>query len=194
MNRDLKYIIAFISIIAILVLLYFGAILPFIKAKLYIRAMNNLQAQRIRTLDEFKKNFDTVLNYYSPVGQEEVVRFLAQEIVGGMIYQEQQEAVSRELVNYIEPRLMQENSKHLVLLSAMSGKMFNIYRHNDDLIKTEEYYQKLLTLNPKSPQALYGLFDIYQKTGRPEKTKEIGEIILTYWPEDNRIKEIIKSL
>lgn len=186
-----KLIISTLIILVILGII-FGAFLPFVKAKLYIRAMNNLQS--IRNLNEFKKNFDVVLNYYSPVGQEEVVRFLTQEIVGRMIYPEQREAVSRELINYIDSRLMADNSKHLLLLAAMYGKMFNIHRNQNDLAKTEEYYQKILILNSKSPQALYGLFDIYKKTGEIGKAKEIGEIILKYWPEDKNIKEIIKSL
>jgi tetratricopeptide (TPR) repeat protein len=194
MNAFLKQSLIAIGIILALLGAVFGSFLPFAKAKLYVQAMAELQFQRIKTLDEFKKNFDAVLNYYSPVGREEVVRFLAQEIVSRMIYQEQREAVSRELANYIGPRLMRDNSKHLALLTAIHGKMFNIYRHKDDLLKTEEYHQKLLILNPKSPQALYGLFDIYQRTGETEKSKEIGGTILKYWPEDNRIKEIINLL
>jgi tetratricopeptide (TPR) repeat protein len=194
MNHAMKYTISIIIIILAILGIVFGSFLPFAKAKLYVQAMAELQFQRIKTLDEFKKNFDAVLNYYSPSGQEEVVRFLAQGILDRMLYEKQQEVVSRELVNYIEPHLIQNNSKHLVILAAIYGKMFNIYRSENDLLKIEEYYQKLLILNPKSPQALYGLFDIYQKTGETEKSKEIGGAILKYWPEDERVKEIINSL
>ncbi len=179
-------VIALISL-AILGLIY-GSLLPFAKAKLYVRVTNNLRSGLIKTLDEFKKNFDMSLDFYSPVGQEETTRFLATEIVGRMIYLDQKENISRELVNYIEPRFFQNNSRHLLLAASMYGKMFNIYDKENDLKKTEEYFQKLLVLNPKSPQALYSLFDIYQKKGELEKTKEIGETILKYWPEDERIK------
>lgn len=186
MMKIVKNIIIFTLIILVVFFIIYGSLLPFAKAKLYIRAMSNLQS--IKSLDEFKKNFDAPFNFYSPVGQEEITRFLATEIIGRMIYPDQKENISRELVNYIEPRFFQNNSRHLLLAASMYGEMFNIYGKEDDLKKTEEYFQKLLVLNPKSPQALYSLFDIYQKKGELEKTKEISETILKYWPEDERIK------
>lgn len=167
--------------------------MPFFKARLYVKATNNLQSGLIKTLDEFKKNFDASLDFYSPVGQEETARFLATDIAGRMIYSGQQENISRELVNYIEPRIFQNNSRHLLLAASMYGKMFNIYSREEDLKKTEEYFQKLLEISPKSPQALYSLFDIYYKKGENEKTKKIGETILKYWPEDEKAKNILNS-
>ena len=188
----IKYIIIIFGIILAIFGLIYGSLLPFAKAKIYVRAMGNLQS--IKSLDEFKKNFDPSLDFYSPVGQEETSRFLATEIIGRMIYPDQKENISRELVNYIEPRFFQNNSRHLLLAASMYGKMFNIYSREEDLKKTEEYFQKSLVLNLKSPQALYSLFDIYQKKGEFEKSKEIGETILKYWPEDERIKEAFKHL
>ncbi len=186
----IKNIVIVIVIVVVLFGLYFGSLLPFAKAKLYVRAMGNLQS--IKSLDGFKKNFDESLDFYSPVGQEETTLFLATEIAGRMIYNGQAEAVSRELVNYIEPRIFKNNSRHLLLIASIYGKMFNIYGREDDFKKTEEYLQKLLKINLKSPQALYSLFDIYQKNREVEKAKEIGETILRYWPEDERIKEALK--
>jgi len=188
----IKYIIIIFGIILAIFGLIYGSLLPFVKSKSYIRAIGNLQS--IKSLDEFKKNFDPSLDFYSPVGQEETSRFLATEIIGRMIYPDQKENISRELVNYIEPRFFQNNSRHLLLAASMYGKMFNIYGKKDDLKKTEEYFQKSLILNPKSPQALYSLFEIYYKKGEFEKSKEIGEIILKYWPEDERIKETFELL
>ena len=188
----IKYIIIIFGIILAIFGLIYGSLLPFAKAKIYVRAMGNLQS--IKSLDEFKKNFDPSLDFYSPVGQEETSRFLATEIIGRMIYPDQKENISRELVNYIEPRFFQNNSRHLLLAASMYGKMFNIYGKKDDLKKTEEYFQKSLILNPKSPQALYSLFEIYYKKGEFEKSKQIGGIMLKYWPEDERIKEAFKHL
>lgn len=167
--------------------------MPFFKAKLYVKAANSLQSGLIKTLDGFKKNFDKPLDFYSPVGQEETARFSATDIVGKMIHSGQQEEVSRELVNSIEPRIFQNNSRHLLLMASAYGKMFNIYGDKGDLKKTEEYFQKLLAVNPKSPQALYSLFDIYSKKGEVEKAKEIGGIILKYWPEDEKTQNILNS-
>lgn len=188
----IKNIVIVIVIVIVFLGLYHSSLLPFAKARLYVRAMGNLQS--IKSLDEFKKNFNAPLDFYSPVGQEETTRFLATEIIGRMIYPDQKENISRELVNYIEPRFFQNNSRHLLLAASMYGEMFNIYGKENDLKKTEEYFQKSLILNPKSPQALYSFFEIYYKKGENEKAKEIGETILKYWPEDERIKEIFKLL
>lgn len=188
----IKNIAIVIVIVVVFFGLYFGSLLPFAKAKLYVRAMGNLQS--IKSLNEFKKNFDVSLDFYSPVGQEETTLFLATEIAGRMIYPGQAEVVSRELVNYIEPRIFQNNSRHLLLIASIYGKMFNIYGKENDLKITEEYFQKLLEINPKSPQTLYSLLDIYQKKGEVEKIKVIGETILKYWPEDERIKELLNNI
>ena len=139
----IKNIIIVIIIVIVLFGLYFGSLLPFAKAKLYIRATNNLQSGLIRTLDEFKKNFNNPLDFYSPVGQEETTRFLATEIIGRMIYPDQKENISRELVNYIEPRFFQNNSRHLLLAASMYGKMFNIYSREEDLKKPKNIFRNL---------------------------------------------------
>ena len=181
----IKYIVSTIGIALAVLGVIYGSFLPLLKAKLYIRAINNFSL--IKNLDEFKKNFNRPLDFYSPVGQEEIVKFLATEIIERLIYPGQQEIISRELVNYIEPRFSYTDSKHLLLSASMYGKIFNIYNNKNDLEKTEKYFQEILALNPKSPQALYGLFGVYQYKGEISKAKETAEIILRYWPEDERI-------
>ncbi|MEK7568216.1 MAG: O-antigen ligase family protein [Patescibacteria group bacterium] len=179
---SLKKIIAVAAIIGVVALIYLGAILPFAKAKLYTGSFG--QIHLIKNVEEFKRLFDVPLNFYSPVGQEEAVRFLAGEIFTKMIYPGQAEGVVRQLMDYIEPRIFENNSRHLLLTAWMYGRMFEIYGKQDYLNKAEEYFQKILILNPKSPQALRSLLGVYQVRGEAEKVKETGKIILRYWPEE----------
>lgn len=188
----IKNIIVVIGIILAILGIIFGAFLPLAKAKSYIGAFSRLQS--VKTLEEFKRTFDAPLNFYSPVGQEEVVRFLANEILGKMIYAGQKEEISRELVLYIEPRVSSNNSKHLLILAMMYGRMFEIYGNGEYLEKAQENFQRMLVLNPKSPQALHSLFGIYLRKGEFGKAKEIGGIILQYWPEEENIKKILESI
>lgn len=188
----IKNIIVVVGIILAVLGVIFGAFLPLAKAKFYIGAFSRLQS--VKTLEEFKKTFDVPLNFYSPVGQEEVVRFLANEILGKMIYAGQKEEISRDLILYVEPRVFPENSKHSLILATMYGRMFEIYGKGEYLEKAQENFQRLLALNPKSPQALHSLFVIYLRKGEFGKAKETGGTILRYWPEDERIKAILKSL
>jgi len=73
MSKLLKFAIAIIFSVLIFVSMYFGAYLPLRKSQLYIKAISELQAGKIKSLQDFDTAFGLVLNFYSPVGQDEIV-------------------------------------------------------------------------------------------------------------------------
>ncbi len=188
----MKQFIAIFLIILAASSIYFGALLPFAKAQRYIGALNAMSS--IESLEDFKRNFDNVFDFYSPIGDEEAAKFLGSTIVNIISQKEQPENISRYLVEYIEPHLFKDNVRHLIMGGQMYFILWQKSRNESDFIKAEEYYRKALSIGPKLPPVLYGLLDLYQAKGDQEKIREIGEIILQYWPDDEKVKKIIKSL
>ena len=185
-----QFIIIIFIILTVLGLI-FGAFLPFGKAQQYVRAVNNLGS--IRTVDELKKNFDKVFDYYSPVGGEESARFTGQTFLNIVSQENIPENVSTELTNYIEKHILKNNTKQLLLVASIYETRWRRYQKIEDLKKAEEYYRATLNFGPKLPMPLYGLFGIYRQTGELEKAKSIGEKIIQLWPEDERIKKTISE-
>lgn len=191
MNQEIKKIIVFLGITFAVLSIYFGSLAPFAKAQRYITGLNAMPT--IKSLEDFKKNFDKVFEFYSPVGDEETAKFLGGTILGIISQKEQPENVSRYLVEYIEPHLFKNNVRHLI----MRGQMYFILWqksqkvNESDFIKAENYYRQALAIGPKLPLVLYGLLDIYQVKGDSEKTREIAGRILQYWPEDEKVKAVL---
>ncbi|MEK7089533.1 MAG: hypothetical protein AAB920_01815 [Patescibacteria group bacterium] len=187
----MKQIVIVLGIILAVLSFIYGAALPFMKAGAYISAMGNLQ--KVRSLQGFKDNFDAVFNFYSPVGTEEITKFLANDIVNLVSQEQQPEAVSRELVAYIEPHLEKNNPRHLMSGAQMRMILWLRYQKKDDYMRTEAYYKQILSFGPKLPPALYGLFELYSRAGDKENMRKVGETILSYWPSDTNIRGLIQK-
>lgn len=185
-----KIIISALIILALLSI-YFGSYLPFVKAKSYIDASRSLP--NVKSVQEFMEIFDKPLNFYSPVGQEEIVKFLSNTTFDILANGKQSEEVARVLVNYVEPYLLQNNIRHLLAGGNFYFALWIYGQKEDDFKKAEEYYQKTLAIGPTVPLPLYRLLDLYRSAGNQEKIKEIGEIILQYWPQDENVQKIIEA-
>lgn len=186
MNEEIKKIIVFIGVALAFLSIIFGSFLPFAESRRYIAALNEVPS--IKSLEDFKKKFDVVFDFYSPVGGEETAKFLGSSIVGIISQKEQPETVSRYLVEYIEPKLQKNNVRHLIMAGQMYEILWQKSKKESDFKKAEEYYQQALAIGPKLPPVLYGLLDLERAKGNKEKIKEISETILKYWPEDEKIK------
>lgn len=189
MNILIKQFIIVVGIILAILSIVFGSFLPLAKSQRYISALGS--ASSVKTLDEFKANFDRVFKFYSPVGDEETAKFLSSDILNSVVQKEQSEAVSRALISYIEPYMMKNNVRHLMVLGQMYSILWQKSGREDDFIKSEDYYRGALIIGPKLPPVLYSLFDLYQAKGDKEKAKEIGETILRYWPEEEKVRKAI---
>lgn len=192
MNQTIKIIICVIGILGAVLSIIFGSYLPWVKSRLFITSLGS--ASSIKTINDFKKNFDKPFKFYSPVGDEETAKFLGSDILRAISQKEQSEEASRILVDYMEPYMLKNNVRHLILLGQMYSVLWQKSGKEEDFKKAEEYYLKALAIGPKLPPVLYGLFDLERAKGNEERVKETGEKILQYWPEDERIKEILNNL
>lgn len=192
MNYTIKYIISIIGIILATLSIIFGSYLPLVKAQRYITAISSVSS--IRTLKDFERNFDRAFNFYSPVGNEEIAKFAANTLMGSIDDKNQPETASRFLGEYLESKLEKDNVRHLIILGQIYESLWKKSGKENDFIKSEEYFQKALSIGPKLPPVLYELFNLYQLKGDTEKLKQIGEIILKYWPEDEKVRKITSDL
>lgn len=170
-------------------MIYFSAYLPYAKSRAYINAIR--AAQNLRSVEEFKKTLDKVFNFYSPVGDEEVVKFLSND-VASLINQEQAtQDISRLIVEYIEPRFFENNVRHMITAAKMYETLWRRWGGEDDFKKTESYFLKAYEIGPKLPPVLYGMVSLYYAHRDFDKVKTIAGEILTYWPDDERLKPLL---
>lgn len=192
MNTELKYVAVGIGIIALIAAMMYGSILPFVKAQRYIDALNRIST--LHSLAEFEANFNTVFDFYSPVGDEEVAKFLGTNLVGFIGDPHQSESVSREMIRYIEPRMQKDNVRHLIMLGQMYLALWRNFHHQEDYATARDYYLHALSIGPNLPPLLYGLLDIYHAGGDIEHTKEIAGRILSIWPNDTSLAKSLQDL
>jgi len=188
----IKKIVIVIVIVIVLFAIYFGSYLPFVKAQRYISVISKISL--IKTPKQFEEEFGKIFNFYSPIGDEETAKFAANVLINPIDDKNQPEIASRFLGEYMESKLKKDDIKHLIILGQIYESLWKKSGKESDFIKSEEYFRKALSIAPKLPPVLYELFNVYQLKGDTEKLKQISETILKYWPEDERIKEIIKSL
>ena len=169
--------------------LYFGSLLPFLKAQSFIDADRRLA--NVKSVDEFKANFDVVFNFYSPVGTEEVTKFLGSNVMN-IISQGQPEEVSRQLVAYMEPHLFKDEVRHLLLLAQMYQTLWQNYQQEADYQKAIDYLEKAHEIGPNLPPPLYKLLNLYILHKDKDNSDRIGRLILANWPQDEQIKTLLK--
>ncbi len=199
MSPIIKKIITVIICASVIVLLYYGAYLPLRKGQLYIGALKEMSSKQAKSVKDLNDIFKKVFDFYSPVGNNEAIAaYLG--VMLNIISQQDNKAVVDAIINDVE-----QNSGPVL---EAPEKAFNywqsvytmglIYRVAAMKFNDENYYQKALQTfkeglkySSNRPNLLYGLFDLYFARGDKEKAKEIGQIILKYWPKDNEVKKVI---
>jgi len=191
MSLFVKQFLIITLIILSLLGIIFGAYLPFKKAQLYISSA--YQMNFVKTPQQFEEIFNKLFNYFSPIGDYEAARFLGDKLINPVAAPENSEAAARFLVEYLEPKMRTDDTRHLLILAQLYFFLWQKSGKESDFLKSEEYYQKALVYGPKLPPALYGLFDLYKAKGDKEKLKQISETILKYWPEDEKVNETLRQ-
>lgn len=202
MDKSIKKTIAALATIIILALMYFGAYLPLRKSQLYVEAMADLQRKEMHSVQNFIDNFSPSLNFYSPIGQDEVVSYFVGGILVNVINQQNNpqviESLLKESEKWFEPIIKSQKG------FSVSQNLYNfaeLYLLAAQKLKSVAYLQKSIGLfneglknSPNRYIFLEGIFSAYQIGGDKTKIKEIGETILRYWPENESVKGILKSL
>lgn len=200
MSQHFKQIIVSLLVALIVIVGYFGNFLPLRKSTAYISALHNLG--QYQSVGEFEQAFSGVLDYYSPIGQEELTKNTISIILSFLQRSKQPEAVVDELVRYIEsyakPIIDRGPNPNLGQLMYLLGtlNLAAFYQtNNEKYIQTaESYYKKGLTISPRRPQYLYGLLEIYQAKNDYKKSEEIAKQILSFWPEDKKVENLLKEI
>ena len=157
---------------------YFSAYLPYTKASKYINAVR--QASQARSVDELKKLFDEVFNYYSPIGSEEVVKFLSNDITSLISQERAAEDVSRLLIEYIEPKFFPDNVRHMITGAKGYETLWRRWGKEEYYKKSEDYYLRAYAIGPKLPPVLYGMISIYYAHRDFDKAKKITKGLIIY--------------
>lgn len=159
--------------------IYFSAFLPYGKATRFINAERATAS--IQTIEQFEGVFRVPLDFPSPVGDEEVVKYLSNDIIG-LVHQIKDEETARRLVAFIEPRLWKDDVRHLLAAGQLRYSLWQNFGKESDFRATEEYFLKVREIAPKLPQPLYGLLEIYKIKGDTVKREAQIKEILTLWP------------
>jgi len=189
----MKQAIIILGVLVAIIAIIFGSVLPFYKARTYIYFLRT-ESGATKTVNEFKQSMGNVLDFYSPIGQEEVVRYLGNDILNVVLYGDNKEAADREMINYLTPYLFKNDPRHLILLGEYHRTLYLKYKTEADYQQSEEVYRKLLALGPKFPITLQNLFELYQTKDNKAGLKEIGETILKYWPDYQKIRDAIEKI
>jgi hypothetical protein len=201
MNQLPKQIIAISASFFILVMIFYGSYLPYKKSKTFIDSLNQLKTTQIKSFEQFDNIVSSSLKINSPIGQEELVRqFLG--IFPGFISQNENSEVIDVLVKYIktysDPILNRGKglsfNQDLYLVTNLYLSAYQKTKDKKYLNEAKKYAELSYSLGPKRPQVLYSLFDIYRLENNMEKAKEIGNQILTYWPDDENVKAAYDEL
>ncbi len=188
----LKPIIIPVLILAAFLSLIYGAYLPYVKASLYITALQGLQ--NVKTLDDFDTDFNQALQFYSPIGQFETVKFLLGNIVGIISQKGQSEAVARALTNYVEPYIDVSYTAEPLTMGQIYATLWMNYTHSDsDYAKAVAYYSDVLAQGPKLPPALYPLLQLYAAHNDAVDAIRTAETIHAYWPTDTQVSAFLNQ-
>lgn len=192
-KRSIAYysIIGLGVLVAILAIIY-GAYLPLAKSEAYINALQS--ANSVHTLQEFKDVFNRVLQFQSPVGDEETAKFLGNVILGIVSQSGQSEDVSRALAEFVRPYFADQNVIHLLTAGNIYDTLWRKFHKEEDFAVAEAYYLRALELGPKVPPTLFGLLDLYRSKGGAEleKVQSLATTILKYWPDAFGVAQVQK--
>lgn len=191
MNTELKYVGVGLMVIALIAAMVFGAFLPLLKSQRYIQAINSLGS--VRSVAEFKANYDNVFGFYSPVGQEEIAKFFGTDMIG-FVRQNASDAVAHELADYADGLMVKTNVRHLLILGQVYFALWDQYGNRADYERARDYYREALSIGPILPPVLYGLLDIYRIGGDIEGAKDTARKILAIWPEDADVARFLGDL
>jgi len=197
-DRTYHRVVAVIIVAAILGIALYGSYLPMRKAQMFIATLQGLQTQQgqATSLQDLENKLSTPLDYPSPIGQEELVRNMANSVLS-FVQQGGDTTSTAALISfldsYYDPILNAGKgmsfSQDLYLEGAVNEIAFAQTGNPTYLIAAQKWYQEGVTLGPNRPQSLYGLFDVYRAESDASGTIAVGTTILHNWPTDTNVQQ-----
>lgn len=200
MDSTIKKVIAVVGVAVVLAVGVYGSYLPLRKAQSFIATLQGLQSSPASSLSELESRIALPLDYPSPIGQEELVRNVANSVLS-FVQRSQDATTTNELVtflhSYYDPILDRgvgmSFGQDVYLMGAINEIAFAGTGDPAYLVDAQKYYTEGNTLGPDRPQALYGLFDVYRAEGNVTDTMRIANKILVNWPTDTRIGQSLEQ-
>jgi hypothetical protein len=197
-DRTYQRVAAIIIVAAIFGIAFYGSYMPMRKAQMFIATLQGLQTQQgqATSLQDLENKLSVPLDYPSPIGQEELVRNMANSVLS-FVQQSTNASSTGALIDYL-------NSYYNPILNAGKGMSFGqdlylegaineiAFAQTGDptyLAAAQKWYLEGVALGPNRPQALYGLFDVYRAEGNASGTIAVGTTILHNWPSDTKIQQ-----
>jgi hypothetical protein len=186
-----KIFLSVLGIVLAIFMIIYGSVLPVLKSQAYIDASRNMSG--VNTVQGLEDDFNVVFNMYSPIGGEESAKFLESNIIAVVSGQSgQKEAITRALINYIEPKIYPD-TRHYLAMASMYMVALTGFKLESDYDKAVGYYLRARVFGPKLPPVLYGLLTLYNAKGDKTGVHEVGGTILKYWPQDTRVSDLLKG-
>jgi len=181
----MKQIIAWIVICAGVLSFVYGAIKPYKKASAYVTAVKS----GATSVDGFVNAFKYALDYPSPVGQDELVRFISSDIMNVIAQGKNDEAVEQKLTDFIhiyaDPKIERgvgmNYSQMVMMIGTMHTYKWKQYKKSEDFTLALNYFTQGYTINHDRPQFLIGLLDLYSGSGQKDKADKIQQHITELW-------------
>ena len=197
----IKKTLSILASAVVVVFLYFGAYLPYEKSQKLISSIGNIQNGA--SLEGYEKAFSSVLDFYSPVGQEESVKQLGNTTLSILSSQKNlPKNIAEELLKfnlkYFEPLINDSRggnaSQNILVVGQIYHTLALNYNDLNYLNIAIDYYQKGLVNSPRRPQFLYSLFEAYQAKRDYNLAIKTGEEILKQWPSDMKVKQVVEEM
>lgn len=198
MDSIVKKVIGIIIVALILAVAIYGSYLPLRKAQIFIATLQGLQTRPVTSLKELEARLSPPLDYPSPIGQEELVRNMANSVLG--FVQRGSDATSTAMLidflsGYYDPIIARGRGmsfgQDVYLLGAINEIAFARTGGRTYLVAARKYYEQGRQLGPDRPQPLYGLFDVYRAMGDPSDAVAIANKILANWPGDHVVGQAL---
>jgi hypothetical protein len=201
-DRTYQRVLAIIIVAAIFGIAIYGSYLPMRKAQMFIATLQGLQTPQgqATSLQDLENKLSAPLDYPSPIGQEELVRNMANSILS-FVQQSKDASSTAALISYLnsyyDPILNQGKGmsfgQDLYLEGAINEIAFANTGDPAYLAAAQKWYQEGVTLGPNRPQVLYGLFDVYRAENDTTDTIAVGTTIMRNWPTDTNIQQAMAA-
>lgn len=200
MTTTTKRAVAIIIVILVVTIAVYGSYFPMRKAEMFISTLQGLQSSPVSSLNDLEARLAVPLDYPSPIGQEELVRNTANNILG-FISQGADPTSTAVLISflnaYYEPIISRGRGmsfgQDLYLLGAINETAYAHTGNPAYLAAAQRYYEEGVAMGPNRPQSLYGLFDVYRAEGNAESSTAVAEQIMTNWPTDTNIAQSLSA-
>ncbi len=200
MDRTVKGTIAVIVSIVVLFFAVFGSYLPMRKAEIYIATLQGFSTQPPQSLQDLEQRLSVGLDYYAPIGQEELVRNTANSVLG-LVQRGVGATTTAQLMDYLNgyyaPILDRGKGmsfgQDLYLMGAVNEIAFAQTGDPTYLQAAQKWYEEGHAMGPNRPQSLYGLFDTYRAEGNVSSTVMIAQQIMGNWPNDTNVPGALAS-